>query len=73
VHSRLLLAGGAAICFAAGLALARSVAPAPPRPELPGPLILVDSASVHLLPDASLRLDRLPKGFDTPFADAGAP
>jgi hypothetical protein len=52
-------------CFALGLVAARFLGqtPAPPRPP---PRIVIDPASIQLLPDASLRLD-LPRGFD----DAG--
>jgi hypothetical protein len=53
-------------CFALGLAAARYFGEKPP-PPLP-PRIVIDPASVQLLPDASLHLD-LPRGFE----DAGLP
>jgi hypothetical protein len=60
------VAGGLG-CFALGLAAARLLgqAPAPAPPPSP-PRIVIDPASIQLLPDASLRLD-LPHGF----GDAG--
>jgi hypothetical protein len=53
---------GAFGCFALGLAAARYFGGEPAAPPLP-PRIVIDPASIQLLPDASLRLD-LPRGFD---------
>jgi hypothetical protein len=68
-----ILAGLA--CFGLGVGAARLLGPAPVPPVAAGPAlgtgpeprIVIDPASVDLLPDASLRLV-LPPGFD-----AGAP
>jgi hypothetical protein len=56
---------GGLCCFGLGIAVARWMPPARPPPA--EPRIVIDPASIDLLPDASLHLE-LPPGFD-----AGAP
>ena len=55
---------GALACFGLGLGAARLVGTAAPTNPAPvEPRIVLDPASIELLPDASLHLD-LPLGFD---------
>ena len=56
-------------CFGLGVLSARLLGPSTPASTQGddldgGPSLLIDPATIRLLPDASLRLD-LPPGFDT--------
>jgi hypothetical protein len=51
-------------CFAAGIGAARWMGRPGAASASKDPTIAIDTSAVTLLPDASLRLDHLPRGFD---------